>query len=413
MESQEGTKVAQAARSRERPVHDLLRQSSFLRLWLVGAAANLVRWLELLVSGVFAWEATHSAIAVTVVAAARQLPQLAFGAFAGAISEALNRKLIVMLALIVPAIVSTVLATLATIGQLELWHVALANLLSGTMWATEMSTRRRMVGEAAGAHRIVPAIALDSATGAATRAIGPLLGGLAFELLHMKGVYTVTALVQFAGAFVLAGLVYPQATRPVSLLRIPAEILEGLAYARTKPVILLVYGVTVVTNAFAFAYSALVPPLGLGEFHVSPTLVGLLAAGEPLGCLLGGALIALGILRMDRRIAFAGGAAFFMVALCVMALSQSYWLALALLFVGGFGTAGFSNMQSTLMLTEAPAEVRSRLMGIVTVCIGTGPLGVLAAGVLSDHLGPRGAVLAMAITGLVLTVLLAATLRRH
>ena len=43
------------------------------------------------------------------------------------------------------------------------WHVAVGNLLSGTMWASEMSTRRRMVGEAAGPHRIVNAIALDSA----------------------------------------------------------------------------------------------------------------------------------------------------------------------------------------------------------------------------------------------------------
>ena len=52
------------------------------------------------------------------------------------------------------------------------------------------------------------------------------------------------------------------------------------------------------------------------------------------------------------------------------------------------------------MLTEAPAEMRSRLMGIVTVCIGTGPLGVLAAGALAGELGPRGAVLVMATTGL-------------
>ena len=70
MDSLEGTGVA-AVQPRERPVHDLLRQSTFLRLWLVGAAANAVRWLELLVSGVFAWEATHSALAVTAVVAAR------------------------------------------------------------------------------------------------------------------------------------------------------------------------------------------------------------------------------------------------------------------------------------------------------------------------------------------------------
>ncbi len=392
---------------------ELLGHADFLRLWLVGAFANAMRWLELLATGLFAYEVTGSALAVTGVVAARQLPQLLFGAFVGAISEAVNRKLIVMLALTGPALVSTVLATLATTGHLALWHVALGNLVSGTMWATEMSTRRRMVGEVAGPHRIVQAIALDSATSAATRMIGPLLGGLAFQWLHMKGVYTLTALVQFAGAFAMAGLVHTQVTRPLALARIPAEIAEGLAFAWTKPAILLVFGVTIITNAFAFAYSGLVAPLGRGAFDVSPALVGLLAAGEPLGCLIGGALIAAGFLRMDRRFAFAGGSALFMVTLIVMALSPSYWIALAALIVGGFGTAAFSNMQSTLMLTEVPPAMRSRLMGIVTVCIGTGPLGILAAGALSDAVGPRAAVVLISSLGLLATAVLIVVLRRR
>ena len=103
----------------------------------------------------------------------------------------------------------------------------------------------------------------------------------------------------------------------------------------------------------------------------------------------------------------------FFVALIVMALSPSYWLALTVLIIGGFGTAGFSTMQTTLMLTEAPAGMRSRLMGIVTVCIGTGPLGVLAAGALARELGPRDAVLVMASLGLVATAVLSAVLRRR
>lgn len=393
------------------PIGELLKTPDFLRLWLVGAAGNAMRWLELLASGLFAWEVTQSATMVTIVVAARQLPQLAFGAFAGAVSEAVNRKTIVLLALIVPALVSTVLATLATTGQLALWAVIAGNLISGTMWATEMSTRRRMVGEVAGPQRIVPAIALDSATNAATRMVGPLLGGVIFGWLGMKGAYTLTALVQFAGAFALAGLAHPQLTRKLDLARIPAEIAEGLSFARTRPTILLVYGITIVTNAFAFAYSGLVAPIGAGEFHVSPALVGLLAAAEPLGSLTGGTLIAMGLIRMDRRLTFAGGASFFMVTLIVMALSPSYWLAFTVLVLGGFGTAGFGNMQTTLMLTEAPSNMRSRLMGIVTVCIGTSPLGVMAAGLLSDGIGPREAVLVMASSGLAATIALAAMLR--
>ncbi|MFO1086606.1 MAG: MFS transporter [Reyranellaceae bacterium] len=398
---------------RDRPVRELLGVPDFLRLWLAGGAANAMRWLELLASGLFAFEATGSALAVAGVVAIRQFPQFAFGAFAGAVSEAINRKLVVTLAMAVPATVSAVVALLAATGHLTLWHIAVANLVSGVMWATEMSTRRRMVGEVAGAHRIVNAIALDSATNAATRMIGPLLGGIAFEWLGMQGAYAVTALVQAAGAVTMTRLTHSQVTRRLALAGIAADIAEGLRFARTRPVIRLVFGITIVVNAFAFSYSGLVSPLGLGVFQVSPALVGLLAAGEPLGAFLGGVLMAAGALRADRRLLFAGGATLFLAALIVMALSPSYWLALAALIVGGFGTAGFSNMQTTLILIEAPPAMRSRLMGIVTVCIGTGPLGVLAAGALARELGPRDAVLTMAILGLLATASLSLILRRR
>src|SRR5215467_10757168 len=87
--------------------------------------------------------------------------------------------------------------------------------------------------------------------------------------------------------------------------------------------------------------------------------------------------------------------------LAAMALSPWYALAFLLLLIGGLGTAAFSNMQTTLILTEAPLAMRSRVLGIVTVCIGTGPLGVLAIGVLaigvlSEQLGPSLAILIMA-----------------
>jgi MFS family permease len=84
-----------------------------------------------------------------------------------------------------------------------------------------------------------------------------------------------------------------------------------------------------------------------------------------------------------------------------MALSPWYALAFVLLLIGGLGTAAFSNMQTTVILTEAPPTTRSRVMGIVTMCIGIGPLGVLAIGALSEQLGPFVAIFIMACLGLV------------
>ena len=71
-----------------------------------------------------------------------------------------------------------------------------------------------------------------------------------------------------------------------------------------------------------------------------------------------------------------------------------------LLLIGGLGTAAFSNVQTTLILTEAPPATRSRVMGIVTMCIGTGPVGVVMIGILSGQVGPPAAILIMASLGL-------------
>jgi len=390
---------------------DLLSSSDFVRLWLAGGFTNAMRWLELLAAGLYAYEVTGSGLAAAAVAAARQLPQLLFGAFAGAVAEAVNRKHVFLAALLIPASISAILATLAATGQLALWHIVVGGFISGTMWSTEMPTRRRMVGEAAGPARMVPAIALDSMTGAATRMIGPLLGGVTFELLGMAGAYGISSAVQFICGGAILGFAYAQETRKLALGGIFTDIAAGLRFARTNALILLVFVITIVVNAFAFCYSGLIAPIGSGEFKVSPTLVGVLAAAEPIGALTGGMLLASGLVRVDRRLTFVGGSALFFVALLVMAISPSYWLAVAVLVLGGLGTAGFSNMQSTLMLTEAPPEMRSRLMGIVTVCIGTGPLGVLLAGVLADVSSPRDAVLIMALVGLALTIALSAKLR--
>jgi hypothetical protein len=75
--------------------------------------------------------------------------------------------------------------------------------------------------------------------------------------------------------------------------------------------------------------------------------------------------------------------------------------------VGGIGLAFFGNMQTSLILTGAPAHVRSRQMGLITVCIGCGPLGQIVIGVLAEQIGPMGAVIAMSAAGLVMLAVVA------
>jgi len=134
-------------------------------------------------------------------------------------------------------------------------------------------------------------------------------------------------------------------------------------------------------------------------------LVGLLAAAEPTGALIAGVAIASGFYRADRAQTFVSGAFLFMAALALASFAPWYWLAFGLLVAGGLGTAAFGSMQSTLLITEAPPATRSRVMGVVTMCIGTGPFGVLAIGMLSERVGAPRAILTMALLGIAILLL--------
>ena len=230
--------------------------------------------------------------------------------------------------------------------------------------------------------------------------MGPLAGGAAFQSLGLGGAYFLSAALYVVACFVVGGLGFEQQRRPLRLRRLTADLAEGLAVARAHPAIFGVVLVSIVMNVFGFSYSALIAPIGLAGYRVSPTLVGALAAAEPIGAIATGAALSAGWLRLDGTRAMLRGSLLFLVGVAGMALSPWYGLAFVLLLAGGLGTAAFSNMQTTLILVEAPAAMRSRVMGIVTMCIGTGPLGILAVGLLSEWLGPAAAILTMTCFGL-------------
>src|SRR3954451_15424708 len=122
----------------------LLSSPTFLRLWILGGIANAMRWVEMLAAGLFTFDMTHSGVAVAAVLAARSLPMLCFGALAGLICDAWDRKRILFWGTFVSGISSSIIAGLAVFGWARPWQVGLAAFISGSVWATEMAGRRRM-----------------------------------------------------------------------------------------------------------------------------------------------------------------------------------------------------------------------------------------------------------------------------
>ncbi|MDB5368990.1 MAG: hypothetical protein JWP20_548 [Roseomonas sp.] len=390
----------QESRAPHRRARDLLSSREFRRLWALGGITNAMRWVEMLAAALFTFEVTGSGIAVALVSAARTLPLLCLGAIAGVVCEAINRKHILLGGMLLSCAVSLSICLLDLLDWARPWHVALAAFLSGSVWATEMATRRRMVAESAGAGLVSQAVALDSLTGSFARMIGPLVGSMLFAWIGLMGAFALSSVCCLVAALLVPGIRHVQETRRLEFTRIPGDLADSLAFALRQPAVLTVLGVTATMNFFAFSYVALVAPLGRTVFGVPEALVGLLAAAEPLGGLLGGLLLTSRAPKSNLRALMIAGSAFFLVALAAMPLMPSYALACGLLVGGGLGLALFSNMQTTLVLTSVPANLRSRQMGLVTVCIGLGPLGQMLIGVLAEMFDPPRAVIITALAGL-------------
>jgi len=371
-----------------------------VRLWTIGGVNNVVRWFELLAAALFTLDVTGSAFAVAAVTAARSLPMLLFGAITGVLCDALDRKRILIVSMAVTATSSLAIAILAYAGVVTVWHVAVAAFVSGLLWSTDMSARRRMVGEMAAPGMIARVIAMDSLVGSVMRMVGPVLGGITYDLLGLAGAYACTTVLSFGNLLLAWPIRHRQDTHALVLSRIPRDLAEGVAVARHVPVVVAVLGVTVSMNLFAWSYSGVVAPIARLVFEVPTAVVGALASAEPLGAIIGGAVLTRSNLGIPPRAMMLGGSILFVLMLGLMPFAPVFWLACALLVVGGIGTSGFSNMQTTLILSDAPAALRSRLLGLTAVGIGTGPFGLLLVGALSDPLGPARAVQVMAVAGL-------------
>lgn len=380
----------------------LLRDAGFLRVWAIGLIGNTMRWLELLAIGIFVFEVTGSALLVAVMTIARQLPLALFGTFIGPVAERTNRKYLLIAGFSLMTLSTSFMGVLAYLGVIEIWHIAICVFINGSCWALDYPVRRTLIGEFAGAERLGAGISLDSATNNITRMIGPFAGGVIYGLVGLKGAFLVSGLSNLACVLIGLTLVLDHAKAKTVVLPYFEMLKQGLNIVRGSRELIGIYLITIILNVFGFPYASMVPVLGRARYQVEPALIGLLSAAEGAGAFAGALVIAF-VARPAwfKRLYLYGAVTFVFLVFCLSFAAQ-YWMAISILLVAGLGMAGFGAMQSTLVLLLAPPEARSRLMGLLSVCIGCAPIGLFNLGVLADWVGAPMALTVVSSIGLVL-----------
>jgi MFS family permease len=391
------------------PFGQMLRTTppDFWRLWYVGLVVFTVRWLETVVVGVGVYQLTGSAFTVAMMTMLRLLPMGLFGAFLGTLADRFDRRLTLIAVVAMMAATSAALAVLAWSGRLDVWHLALASFINGCGWATDNPLRRVMIGEVVGRDHMGTAMSLDVGASNASRMVGPTVGGLLLAGIGLEGAFALSVLMYataIAAGLTIRSRIPPSAGTGAILVR----TLEGFTAVFSDPRLRSTMVVTVIYNIFAWPFTSMIPVIGRDRLLLGPEGVGILTSLDGVGAFAGALLLALMLTPRWYARAYVGGIALYLAALIAFAVAPNPVLAGVALVFTGLGGAGFATMQATIVYLAAPPEMRSRVLGVLSVCIGTGPIGFVWLGWLSDRIGAHHAT---AITGVLGLLALAVTYR--
>lgn len=397
----------------------LLLNADYVRLWSIGVALNVVFWLETVALGIYVYELTDSAFAVGFVGFLRLMPLLLLGAFIGTIADRVNRRLMLATTNFAVAIVYLTLGVLVVTDRIELWHVSAGAFVGGILWATDFPVRRAMIGDSLPPDRLSAAFGVDMASGNFARIFGPLVGGVFIQAIGMQGVYFLGSAMFGMATLIATSMLFTQTGRnetgdgTENLSNRTYDLRAGLRYVKTDTVLFVTIITTIVMNIFAFPYQLMIPVIGSDKLQVDPVFVGLLFSVEGVGSTIGALMVAaLARARHFTRV-YTYSSVGLLISLMAFAFAPWYWLALPLLFVSGFAMSGFATMQSVIVVISTNPAMRGRVLGVLTVAIGSGPIGALFVGFLGTNIGGDMAVFAIAAIGLALTAVTVLTRRRY
>ncbi|MFI5030907.1 MAG: MFS transporter [Reyranellales bacterium] len=379
--------------------------ADFWRLWFVGMVISTVRWLETVAVAIVVYQQTNSAFLVAVITMLRLLPMALFGAFLGAFAERFDRRLTLAILIGLMAATSATLSLLAWHGPLAIWQLAAGAFVNGCGWATDNPLRRMMMGEAVGRERMATAMAFDVGASNASRMVGPTVGGLLLASIGLEGAFTLSAVLY------LTAIAATLAVRT----RLAPSPGAGAVLGRTWEAVVIVFSdkrlaatmvVTVIYNVFAWPFTSMIPVIARDRLALGPEGVGILTSFDGIGAFVGALALAMWLTPGWHARAYTGGVAVYLFGVIAFAFAPTSALAAASLLITGLSGAAFSTLQATIVYLAAPTEMRSRMLGVLSVCIGSGPIGFILLGFLADRIGAAGAT---ALTGGLGLLALAAT----
>ncbi len=388
-----GERADQPPRPARRLLIDLtpLRRSRDFR-FLIGGELVSVLGTQLTTVAVpyQVYKLTHSSLDVGLVSLVQLFPLIAGSLLGGSVVDAMDRRRLLMLAQVPPALCSAGLAVNADLGT-SLWPLFVLPALSAGFSPLDNAGRSAIVPRLVRRSELSTANAMFQALFQFGLVVGPAVAGLLLAGAGVRFVYWLDV-ASFGAALLGAFLMSPQppAASPAGAAgRRPGlrSIVEGLSFVRGRQSIQGAYLIDI--NAMVFGMPrALFPALAATRFGGDAATLGFLYAAPGAGALIG-ALTTGWVSRVQRQ-----GRAVIVAVIVWGAAITGFglvpWLpaALALLAVAGWADVISAVFRSTIIQLTVPDALRGRLAGLQIAVVTGGPrLGDLEAGAVATIFG--------------------------
>lgn len=385
-------------------VWSIFQNRDFRLLFASGSLGYTGRWMELTALSLLVLRETDSAWWVALVGVMRVTPMLVFGMLSGFIADRADRWLIMVLARSASVLAATVLLVLIITDWIQDWHILMGALALGLAMALEQPSRHSFLFDLVGPGNTTRAMSLEVLNITIGLLLGPLMAGLLIELTGYTGAYLF-----IASFYVLPLILNVSVESRIARTFPPSQpvwktLTASIRYSVHNGAILGVLVTTILMNFVAFSSVQLFPVVARDHLHVGEGLTGLLISAIGMGTLIGSMMItAMGTIRFQGRLFFLG-ATVQLLGLLLFAISPWYILSFFMLLLFGLGLSGYSIMQATILLMSAAPERRGMAIGLMDLCVGAAPFGLLQVGAVATVLKAHEAIGINAVAGLVLLV---------
>ena len=316
------------------------------------------------------YQVTRSSLAVGLLGLVELGPVLGFAFLGGALADARDRRLMVLITELAFAVTSGLLLGNALLAAPQLWVIYAVAALQAGLFALQRPSLDSLLPRLVPPEELTAAGALNMLRGTVGLVAGPAVAGLLIATAGLPVAYGVD-LVSFAVS--LAALALMRAAPPPLDAERPSlrRVAEGLRYARSRPDLLGTYAVDMVAMFFGMP-EALFPAIAarLG----GPGILGMLFAASAAGSML--AMTTSGwtgrVHRQGWGVILAATA--WGVAITGFGLAGSLPVALVFLTAAGAADAVSGIFRGSIWNRTIPDSLRGRLASVELLSYSTGPL---------------------------------------